>query len=91
MVEGAAAIAGDEEVELAIIVVIGDGYAHAPAADGEASIAGDVLEGAVRLLVVESDQWVAAGADSLDGRTVDQDDVEAAVVVAIEKADAATG
>src|SRR6266581_4930631 len=91
MIKGTAAEAGDEEIELAVIIVIGDGYAHAPTAAGEARFLGDVLESAVALLVIEGDERVAAGAVSLDGGTVDEDDVEAAVVVAIEEADAAAG
>src|SRR2546425_12098008 len=37
------------------------------------------------------DERVAAGAETLDGGAVDEDDVEAAVVIAIEEADAAAG
>ncbi len=87
-IEGVAAEAGDEEIKLAVIIVIGDGYAHAPTAAGEARFLGDVLESAVRPLVIEGDEWVAAGAETLDGGAVDEDDVEAAVVIAIEEADA---
>jgi hypothetical protein len=41
--------------------------------------------------VIKSDERVAAGAVALDGGTVDEDDIEAAIVVAIEQADAAAG
>ena len=91
VIERAAAEAGDEEIKLAVVVVIGDGNTHAPAAAGEASLLGDVLKGAVGLLVIKSDQRVAAGAIALDGGAVDKHDVEAAIVVAIEEADAPAG
>src|SRR5882757_2623904 len=42
-------------------------------------------------LVIESDQRVTAGAIALDGGTVDKDDVQAAIIVAVEKADTAAG
>src|SRR5260370_27455288 len=77
-IEGVAAEAGDEEIKLAVIIVIGDGYAHAPTAAGEARFLGDVPESAVRPPVVESDEWVAAGAETLDGGAVGEDDVEEA-------------
>ena len=50
---------------------------------------GDVLEGAVGFLMVERDHGVAAFLVAVDRGTVDGDDVEAAVVIAIEEACAA--
>src|SRR5207302_1360110 len=88
-VKGAAAESGDEQVELAVVVVIGDGHTHSPATTGEASFLGDVLESAVGFLAVESDERIAAGAEALDGGPVDEHDVEAAVIIAIEQTDAA--
>jgi hypothetical protein len=40
--------------------------------------------------MIESDHGIAAGAEAVDGRAVCQDDVELAVVVAIEKPGATT-
>jgi len=41
--------------------------------------------------VIESDQRVTADAIALDGGAVDKDDVQAAIIVAIEEADTAAG
>src|SRR5579859_4914560 len=90
-IESAAGVAGNEEVELAIVVVVGDGHAHAPALAGQASFPGDVAEGAVGFLMIQGDHGVAAGAQAFDRGAVDNDDVQAAIVVAIEKAYAAAG
>src|SRR5258708_38547843 len=57
----------------------------------QAGFLGDVFEGAVSLLVIESDQRVAAGFVPFDRRAVDQHHVEAAIVIAIEQACAAAG
>ena len=87
-VEDVSAIAGNEEVEFAVVVVIGDGDAHAPAEAREASLLGDVLEAAVGFLMVERDHRVSAFLVAVDGRAVDRDDVEASIIIAIEKASA---
>ena len=47
-------IGGDVEVFEAVVVVVADGDAHAVADALEAGLFGDVLEGAVLLLVVEA-------------------------------------
>src|SRR5260370_25483842 len=70
-VEGVAGVSGDEEIELAIVVVVGDGDAHAPAFAGQTGCGRDVLEGAIRFLMVEGDHRVAAVTQALDSRAVD--------------------
>src|SRR5208282_5626067 len=62
----------------------------APACAREARCLGDVFEGAVGLLMIEGDHGVAALLVAVDGRAVDDENVEATVVIAIEKAYAAT-
>jgi hypothetical protein len=91
VIEGAATETSNEEVQFTVVVVIGDGDAHAPAAPRQASFRGDVLEGAVGLLMIESNERVPAGTDALDGGTVDEDNVEPPIVVAVEEAGTATG
>src|SRR6266404_984374 len=76
---------------LAIVVIVGHSHAHAPAAARQARFLGDVLESAVSLLVIEGDHRIAAGAISLHRRAVDEDNVETAIVVAIEESSAAAG
>src|SRR5579859_7068811 len=85
-VERVAAVSGDEEVELAVVVIVGDGDAHTPAEAREAGLLGDVLERAAGLLMIERDQGIAAFEVAFDGGAVDQDDVQTAVVIAIEQA-----
>src|SRR3989440_2356885 len=84
VIEGAAAEAGHEEVQLAVVVIIGDGYSHTPAAVRQPRFLGDVFESPVGLLVIESDERIASSTEALHCGTVDQDDVEAAIVIAIE-------
>ena len=88
VVERVAAVSGDEEVELSVIVVVivGDGDAHAPAKAREAGLFVDVLERAAGLLMIERDQGIAAFEVVFDGGAVDHDDVQTAVVIAIEEA-----
>src|SRR6266481_357247 len=57
----------------------------------QAGFLGDVLEGAVSFLVIKGDHGVAAGAHAFDRGTVDKDDVEPAIVIAIEESGAAAG
>src|ERR1700719_2733761 len=83
-VQNVAAIAGDVEVQQAIVVEIGYRYAHSPSALGEASCGGNVLEGSVRLLMIERNERVAALAVSVDGGAIDRDDIQLTVIVAIK-------
>ncbi len=47
-------VAGDEEVEAAIAVVVAPGGAGGPGADGDAGLFGDVGEGAVVVVAIEA-------------------------------------
>ncbi len=89
-IEGAAAVAANKQIELAVVIEVRDGDAHAPAEPREARFLSDVLEGAVCFLVVKRDHGIAAGAVALDRRSVHDDDVLAAVAIAIEQANTAT-
>src|SRR5882762_7461703 len=71
-VKHVAAISGDVEVQQAIIVEIGHRHAHSPSPFGEASRGGNVLEGPVRLLMVERNERVAALAVADDSGAVDR-------------------
>ena len=93
VIERVAAVAGDVNILEAIVIVIGDGDAHAPAFAREAGGFRDVGElyvggSGASVLMIERDQRVAAIAVALHGRAVDGDDVEFAVVIAVDKADA---
>ena len=54
VVEAVLAEVGDVDVGPAIVVVVGDGYAYAPAVVGDSGFIGDVGEGAVVIVVEES-------------------------------------
>src|ERR1700686_3207176 len=76
------------DIKQPVIVEVGHGYAHAPAVPGQACRLGDVFESSIRLLMVQGDHWVAAVAVAIHGGTVDGHDIQFAIVVAIEEADA---
>ena len=88
-IEHVAAIAGDVNVLPAVVVEVGDRNAHAPAFAGKAGLLRDVAKFQIALLTVERDHQIAALAIAIDRRSVDRDDVEFAVVVAVDEADAA--
>ena len=86
MVEAVLAEVGDVEVRPAVVVVVGDGCAEAPAVVGDASFGGDVGEGSVVVVVEEGGVGcgVFAG-EGGGGGSVDEVDVEPAVVVVVEE------
>ncbi len=73
----------------AVVVVVGDADAHAPAAAREAAAGRDVGELAVAVVPVQRGQRVAAGLRTLARGTVDDEEVEVAVVVVVEPGGAA--
>ena len=88
-VKRVSAEAGHVDVRQAIVIEVGDGHAHAPAFAGQTGSAGDVGEFEVRVLMVERDHGIAALAKAVDGGTVHRDDVELAIVIAIDQTGAA--
>src|SRR5216684_7645007 len=89
-IEGAAAIATNKQIELAVVIEVRDGDAHAPAEPREARFLSDVLKGAVRLLVIKRNHGIAAGAVALDRRSIGDNNVLATVPIAIEQTNTAT-
>ena len=95
VVERIAAVAGDVNILPSIVVVVSDGHAHDPAFAREASGLGDVgkvdfVMDAIGILVIERDHRIAAFAIARHRRAVDRDDVEFAVVIAVDVSHAAT-
>ena len=98
MVELVAAVRGDVKIFEAVIIVIADRDAHAVTNTLQAGFFGHVFESAIGFLVVKAIPVTRAGLlrDSalgsrvLEGRAIHQENVEAAVVVVVEKRDAAT-
>ena len=91
MVEHIAVVAGHEQVELAIVIVVGDGNPHTPAQPGQTRLLGDVFERAIWLLVIKSHHRIATLAQSIYRRAIYEDNVQPVVVVAVKQANAATG
>ena len=89
MIERVSAEAGDVDIRQAVVVEVGDGHAHAPAFAGQAGGAGDVGEFEIRVLMVERDHGIAALAIAIDAWNRYRDDVELAVVIAIDQTGAA--
>ena len=88
-VERAAAEAGDENVQLAVIVEVGDRNSHAPALARQTGRLRDVRELEVGVLMVEGDERIAASTIAIDGRAIHHGNVQFAVMVAIEKSNSA--
>ena len=93
VVERVAAEAGDVDILQAVVVVVGDSDAHAPALARQTGSFGDigkfqiVILG-IGILMIERDHRIATLAIAFHRRSVDGDDVELAVVVAVDQADA---
>ena len=90
VVEHVVAVAGDVNVRKAVVVVIADGDAHAPAARGEAGGFCDVSEMKIAVLMVERDHRIAAVEVAADGGVGDGENVELAIAIAVEERNAAT-
>ena len=87
-IERIPAEAGDVNVRQAVVVEVGDGHAHAPAFASQSGAVGDVGEFEIRVLMVKRDHGIAALAVAIDRRAVHRDDVELAIVVAVDETDA---
>src|SRR5581483_9326757 len=89
-IERVAAVAGDIEIKVAVVVVVGHRNTHAPAAMCESSGLGDVHELAVFLLVIERYQQIAAIAFkiALAVGVIDDHEIKASIVIALEEPDA---
>src|ERR1700730_2368908 len=77
------------EVVEAIVVVVGNRAAEAIGFDGEPGLLSDVGEGAVVIVVVERGERLGAGGMAGPVHGIDEEDVLPAVIVVIEKTNAA--
>ena len=80
-----AAVAGDQNIIVAIAVIIGDGDAHAPAGRPQSSLFSDVGEGSVAVVVVQRADRLTAASVRFQTGAANQHDVEPAVAVVIEE------
>src|SRR5581483_6543781 len=83
------AITSDIEVELAVVIEVGDGNSHPPTFAAESGGLGDVGELAVGFLVIKRHQRIATLVVAFDGGTIHDDQVRATIIVTIEKAETA--
>jgi len=67
VIECVAAVASDVNIGQAVIVVIGDGHAHAPPFPGEPSSLGNIGEFEAIVLVIKRDHEIAALLIAVDG------------------------
>ena len=96
VIKTVAAIAGDEEILVAVVVVIGNRNAHAVADSLQTRLLSDVLERSIGLLVVHAIPVFGPGLlwnEALRSRigigcAVDQEEIETAVVIAVEQGNA---
>ena len=82
-VEAILAVAGDEEVVEAIVVVIADADTHGPARLAEAGFLGDVGEGAVAVVLVES--IAGPGRNAVQAATGEQENIHPSIVVVVDE------
>jgi hypothetical protein len=89
VVKRVAAMTGNVNIGQAVVVVVGDRYAHAPAFAGESGGLRDVTELEAGVLVIERDHRITALPEVLNSRAIHCDDVEFAIVIAINQANPA--
>ena len=90
-VENIPAVACNVNVLPAVVVEIGDGNAHSPTLACKPGGAGDVGEFETSVLMIEGNHGIATAAEAGYRRTVDGDDVELAIIVAVDETDPAAG
>ena len=96
MIEAVASVGGDVEVFVTVVVIITDRYTHSVADALEAGLFGYIFESAVALLVIEAVPVLRAGllrdgalcSGIAERRAVDEEEIEAAVIVVVEERDA---
>src|SRR6185503_12981313 len=81
----------DEQIVVAVVLVVADAGALAPPARGQTRARGHVLERAAALVPVEMIDGRTCGRESFERRSVDEEQVEPAVVVVVDRGDAGAG
>ena len=80
---------GDEQVVVAVVVVIADADALSPPRVLKTRLQGDVGESPVAIVLEEVIERLLAGWKAFESSSVDEEDVEPAIVVIVVKGDAA--
>ena len=92
VIENVLAVVGDEEIVVAVVVVVADAAGLSPAgADVEAGTFGDIGEGAVAIIFEEAAMRLFALRETLEAPAVDEEEIEPAVVVVVVEGQAAAG
>ena len=92
VIENVLAVVGDEQVVVAIVVVVADAAGLSPAgADFEPGTFGDIGEGAVAIIFEETAMRFLALRETFEAPAVDEEEIEPAVVVVIVEGQAAAG
>ena len=81
---------GHVQVLPAVVVKVRYGDAHSPTLSRESGGSGNIAEFQIRVLMIERHHQVAALAKAIHGRPIHGDDVELAVVVAIDESNPTT-
>src|SRR5580658_3920192 len=90
VVEDVLPVVGDEEIVVAIVIVVADAAGLSPAsADVEAGTFGDIGESAVAIIFEEAAVGFFALGESLEAPPVHKEDVEPAIVVVVIEGEAA--
>ena len=85
VVEDVLAPVGDEQIVVAVVVVVADADALSPAGVDESGFGGDVGEGAVAIVFEEMVGGLLSGGKAFEARAVDEEDVQPAVVVVVDR------
>ena len=85
MVEKAFAVGGHKQVDVAVVVVITSGDAHAESTAGNAGFFRHVGEGAVVVVAIQGVAKRFLGLEEIGRPAVDQEDVHPAVVIVVEE------
>src|ERR1700722_4865131 len=91
VIEDVFSVVRDVEIFLAIVVVVADTNALAPAGMGEAGFLGDVGETAVVIVVIQMTSGGFLGGSRIEAGAVSDENVGPAVVVVVENGDAGAG
>ena len=91
VIEHVLAEVGDEQVIVAVVVVVADADALSPAGVSDAGFGGDIGESAVAIVLEQMRGGLLAGGEAFQARAVHQKNIEPAVVVVIVEGDAAAG
>jgi hypothetical protein len=83
VVEDVFAEVGNEEIVEAVVVVVADADGLSPAGMNQASLYGDVGEGAVAIIFVQAIGGLLARGKAFQARAVHQKNIEPAIVVVI--------